>query len=103
MSIHDLAETLRQAAIRDTALIAKIDRVIIERLGSSYASAANEHFDLEAATSGLTLFDGKLIPCVATPLPDGVLSARLYVDLAHIRATDVGALPAAALARLPFA
>jgi hypothetical protein len=102
-SIHDLAEILRQDALSDATLLAKIDRVILECLGSSYAGAANERFDLDAAKAGLELYDSAAVPCVPTPLPDGVLSARLLVDLAYVPQTEPRLLPVdAALARLPF-
>ncbi len=102
-SIHDLAEALRSDALDDAALLAKIDRVIMECLGSGYSGAANERFDLGAATEGLELYESTAIPCVQTPLPDGVLSARLHVDIAYVPRTDPGTLaPDAALPRLPF-
>ena len=52
-SIHDLAEALRRDALDDAALLAKIDRVIMECLGSGYSGAANERFDFGAAKEGL--------------------------------------------------
>ena len=96
-----IAATTEAAA--NAMLLAKIDRVMLECLGSSYAAAANERFDLDAATAGLMLYEARDIPCVPTPLPDGVLSARLYVDVAFVPTTDPATLSSGVLAQLPFA
>ena len=56
----------------------------------------------EDATEGLVLYEASEIPCVAMPLPEGVLAARLHVDLAYVPTADPAVLPGAALARMPF-
>jgi hypothetical protein len=99
-SIHDLADELRGRVADDVELVAKVDRVLMEELGSNYASAAAERFDLEEAMSGLELYDVKSVPCVEVPLPDGVISARMVVNLDY--ATPSGRPASDSLARLIF-
>jgi hypothetical protein len=80
-SIHDLADELRGRVANDAGLIAKVDRVLMEELGGEYGAAATQRFDRETATAGLELYEAGAVPCVPVPLPDGVISSRMIVNL----------------------
>ncbi len=102
-SIHDLADELRGRVANDAGLVAKVDRVVMEELGSDYALAGQERFDRDGAMAGLKLYSAASVPCVSMPLPNGVLGTRMTVDLDFATSLPTNLFqPGSALPRLIF-
>lgn len=84
MSVFDLLDAIRIKTARQPQLHLRMTRQLHETLGNTWQSARNIRFDLEAAVESLRYFDSVQIPCVSSPLPEGVSNVSFVASLEGI-------------------
>jgi hypothetical protein len=65
-------------------LRAKIWGNVVQSLGSDFAELSDVGFDERFAEESVTVVAASLVPCISTPLPLGVVDARVSVDFSTI-------------------
>jgi Putative PD-(D/E)XK family member, (DUF4420) len=94
MSLGNLFDETRALLASDPAVLARFDGVFYSTLGSGWAEALDERFDLELARSSLQFFDAMEIPR-AGDIPPTVLDVRFTSDLSALSPLPVVELSAA--------
>lgn len=84
VSVFDLLDAIRVKTARQPQLHLRITRQLHETLGNTWQSARNIRFDLEAAVEATRYFDSVHIPCVSSPLPQGVSHVSFVASLEGI-------------------
>jgi hypothetical protein len=83
MSLGTLFDETRALLASDPAMLARFDLVFYSTLGSAWAEALDERFDLELARSSVQFFDSIDIPRTDAP-PPTVSDVRFTSDLSAV-------------------
>lgn len=78
------------AAAPDTAIA--LEKNVARLLGRDWEFALKESFDAELAASTLQFYPSRLVPCIPTPLPDGISGVHFVADLTHAKPLKLGEL-----------
>lgn len=84
LSVFDLLDAIRGKTAQQPQLHLGLIRQLHETLGNAWQSARNIRFDLEAAVESLRYFDGRQIPKISPPLPEGVSQVSFVASLEGI-------------------
>lgn len=87
VGVLDLARRI-SSRMTDAALKGKLWSNVVAAIGRDFAEVSDIAFDERFAQANLMLVPADRVPCIATPLPTGVLDARLVIDLTQIPRTD---------------
>jgi hypothetical protein len=87
IGILDLARRIG-TRLNDKSLRAKLWGNVVEAMGKDFDQAADLAFDERFAETNALVIKAHDVPCISTPLPVGVLDARVVVDLSAIPAAS---------------
>lgn len=94
-SVPDLSELLGARLGAGSETMRRVERVIVESLGSAWKEADQVRYDLASARASLLVFPADRIPCVALPIPPQVKEVHLLIDLSSTDAVPVADLRSA--------
>jgi len=83
-NVFDLLDALRAKLMSRPRLQLRLMRQAHECLGNCWQSARNIRFDYEAARQSIRFCEGKQIPKVSLPLPDGVSHVSFVADMERL-------------------
>jgi hypothetical protein len=79
--LQDLVERCRALVNARPDLVLRLERIVVQTLGSAWPSTLKESFDLERAEESLQFFEPRAIPSVSRDVPAGVSEVRFRSDL----------------------
>jgi hypothetical protein len=79
-SLGDLVNMTRERLAGNVRLVAYIDRIVFQSLGSGWRRALDERFDLELAKESLAFFDPSQVPRLSQEVPVGISEVRFRSD-----------------------
>jgi hypothetical protein len=91
-STADLLESIIQSIGQDPSLCFHIEKVVSLTLGSSWRRAAEDKFDIKAASSSLMFFWAEDVPAVSEDRPGKVSDVKFRSDLSGVTAVPLTSL-----------
>lgn len=91
-SILDLTESISARARLGHTLTSRMSQIIGASLGTSWAEAVQERFDVQLARKTLQYYATSAIPSVPMPLPNGVSNVHFQSDLSQVAPIELSRL-----------
>jgi hypothetical protein len=86
VSLGCLLNETRELLSYDPTLVSRLDLILYSALGSGWAEALDESFDLELAMESISFYEASDIPRPQNPSPQSVFDVRFRADLSFTTA-----------------